>query len=70
MPGASTYEDARAQIGKFCNFIFEVDNMEATHRALSGRGVEFVDAPSQQFWGWWATVKDPDGNTFGLHQAS
>jgi predicted enzyme related to lactoylglutathione lyase len=69
MPGASTYEMALAQIGKFCSFIFEVDDMEATHAELSARGVEFPDRPAQQFWGWWATVKDPDGNVIGLHKA-
>jgi len=68
MPGASTYEDALAQIGKFVNFIFEVDDMQATHAELSARGVEFADPPAQQFWGWWATIKDPDGNVIGLHQ--
>ena len=67
MPGASTYEDAVARIGKFSSFIFNVDDMPATYQELSGRGVEFLDAPSQQPWGWWATVKDPDGNVIGLH---
>ena len=67
MPGASTHEEAVAMIGKFTPFIFEVEDMEATHRDLTGRGVEFVDAPTEQFWGWWATIKDPDGNTIGLH---
>jgi lactoylglutathione lyase len=67
MPGASTYEAALASIGKFTSFIFNVDDMNATHQALSARGVEFADQPSQQFWGWWATIKDPDGNVIGLH---
>jgi predicted enzyme related to lactoylglutathione lyase len=68
MPGASTYERAMSSIGTFAPFILEVDDMAATHRELSARGVEFVDPPSQQPWGWWATIKDPDGNSIGLHQ--
>jgi lactoylglutathione lyase len=70
MSGASSYEAAVAQIGKFCSFIFEVDDMEATHQELSARGVEFTHPPSQQFWGWWATVQDPDGNQIGLHKSA
>ncbi len=68
IPGASSYETALGYIGTFTNFIFEVDDMNATYKELSARGVEFPDAPAQQFWGWWATIKDPDGNVIGLHQ--
>ena len=67
MPGASTYERALSSIGTFATFILEVEDMVATHRELSGRGVEFADPPSQEPWGWWATIRDPDGNTIGLH---
>lgn len=69
MPGASSFERAVSSIGTFANFVLEVGDMEATHRELSARGVEFPDPPAEQFWGWWATVKDPDGNTLGLHGA-
>jgi predicted enzyme related to lactoylglutathione lyase len=61
------YERAKSMIGGFANFIFGVDDMQATCDELSARGVEFVDKPSQQSWGWWATIKDPDGNIIGLH---
>ena len=67
MPGASTYEHARASIGTFTTFILNVEDMNGTYRELSARGVEFPDPPAQQGWGWWATVKDPDGNVIGLH---
>ena len=67
MPGASTYERALSSIGTFAPVVLEVDDMAATHRELSARGVEFADPPSQEPWGWWATIKDPDGNTLGLH---
>ena len=64
MPG---YELVKSMIGTWATFIFAVDDMNATYEELSGRGVEFQDPPSQQPWGWWATIKDPDGNTIGLH---
>jgi predicted enzyme related to lactoylglutathione lyase len=63
------YERTRAMMGGFTNFIFNVDDMTATHAELTARGVEFVDQPAQQPWGWWATIKDPDGNIIGLHHA-
>ena len=63
------YERTKSMMGGFTNFILNVDDMDATYAELSGRGVEFVDKPSQQPWGWWATIKDPDGNIIGLHRA-
>jgi predicted enzyme related to lactoylglutathione lyase len=62
------YEHTKSMIGGFANFIFAVDDMQATYQQLKERGVEFVDEPAQQPWGWWASIKDPDGNIIGLHQ--
>lgn len=46
-----------------------VDDIHATHRVLSDRGVTFVRAPDQEPWGGWiATFHDPDGNTLQLLQ--
>jgi predicted enzyme related to lactoylglutathione lyase len=64
MPG---YELVKSLIGTFATFIFAVDDINATYQELRERGVEFQDAPSQQPWGWWATIKDPDGNVIGIH---
>jgi len=61
------YERTKSMMGGFTNFILDVDDMDATYAELSARGVEFVDKPAQQPWGWWATIKDPDGNIIGLH---
>jgi lactoylglutathione lyase len=61
------YERTKSMMGGFTNFIFDVDDMQATYAELSGRGVEFVDKPAQQAWGWWATIKNPNGNIIGLH---
>jgi predicted enzyme related to lactoylglutathione lyase len=62
------YERTKSMLGGFANFIFAVDDLQATYDELTARGVEFVDKPSQQAWGWWATLKDPDGNIIGMHQ--
>ncbi len=70
MPGASSFELALSLIGTFAPFILEVDDMEGTCRALEAKGVKFGDRPQKQPYGWWATIKDPDGNTLGLHQAA
>ena len=63
------YELAKSMVGSWATFIFGVDDINATHQELTARGVEFVDPPSKQDWGWWATIKDPDGNVIGLHSS-
>lgn len=48
---------------------FLVDDIQATHRDLTDKGVEFVSAPQQQDWGGWlADFKDCTGNTLTLVQ--
>jgi lactoylglutathione lyase len=64
---AEVYERLKATLGGFTSFIFSVDDMQTTHKELTARGVEFVDQPAQQPWGWWASIKDLDGNIIGLH---
>ena len=63
-----TPEGDQDRIGSFSNVLFECDDIQATHKQLAGRGVEFTEEPTRQFWGWWAVFKDPDGNTYGLGQ--
>jgi predicted enzyme related to lactoylglutathione lyase len=73
-PGAQTHfvlftpEGQEDRIGTFSNIVFDCDDIQQTYQELSSRGVEFAEPPSQQPWGWWATFKDPDGNTYGLGQ--
>jgi catechol 2,3-dioxygenase-like lactoylglutathione lyase family enzyme len=62
-----TPEGQQDRVGTFSNVLFDCDDILATHKELAG-GVEFAEEPSQQFWGWWALCKDPDGNTYGLGQ--
>jgi predicted enzyme related to lactoylglutathione lyase len=54
------------RIGTFFNGSFACDNVEATWRQLSQRGVVFVEPPTAQPWGTFAKFQDPDGNTFVL----
>ncbi|HTT45614.1 MAG TPA: VOC family protein [Thermoplasmata archaeon] len=34
--------------------------------ALRANGVEFIEGPKKESWGWYATVRDPDGNELFL----
>jgi predicted enzyme related to lactoylglutathione lyase len=54
------------RIGSFFNGALACDDVEATHRQLSERGVEFVSPPTKQQWGTFAIFKDPDSNQFVL----
>jgi lactoylglutathione lyase len=63
-----TPEGQEDHVGTFSNVLFTCDDIQATHKELVERGVEFAEAPTRQPWGWWASLKDPDGNTYGLGQ--
>jgi predicted enzyme related to lactoylglutathione lyase len=49
-------------IGSFMNDALACDDVEAAHRQLSERGVEFVTPPAKQHCGSFAVFPDPDGN--------
>ncbi len=50
---------------------WEVDDVDATHRVLSERGVEFVTPPTDRPWGHRnATLVAPDGLTITLFTAT
>ena len=40
------------------------DDVEATYRQLSERGVEFEGPPQKQPWGSFVIMKDSEGNRF------
>ena len=61
-----TPEGHEDRIGTFFNGSFACDDVDATHRQLSERGVEFVKPPTKQPWGAFAIFKDPEGNQFVL----
>ncbi|GAC1436414.1 MAG: glyoxalase superfamily protein [Chloroflexota bacterium] len=63
-----TPDEQKHNVGTFSNVLFHCDDIQATYQELQARGVTFTEAPSRQFWGWWAVFQDPDGNTYGLGQ--
>jgi len=54
-------EPAEGSVSATCTLAFEVDDVEAMHRTLAARGVEFEKAPQKLFWGYGAELRDPDG---------
>ena len=54
------------RIGSFFNGALACDDVEATWRQLSERGVTFDSPPKKEPWGTFATFRDPDGNQFVL----
>lgn len=58
---------AGALVGRFVGVSLEVTDVEATHKALVERGVEFLAPPERQPWGGvLAHLRDPDGNVITL----
>ncbi len=56
-------------VGRHTALSFWVDDIHESHRELTGKGVEFVSGPEQQFWGGWlADFKDNVGNVLTLVQ--
>jgi catechol 2,3-dioxygenase-like lactoylglutathione lyase family enzyme len=58
--------DAPIQSGQ-AGYTLQVDDVEALHAALAGKGVAFRTAPSKQFWGYGAVLADPDGHLLYLY---
>lgn len=46
----------------------DVRDIGAVHTRLQDAGVVFSREPSEERWGWVATMSDPDGNTIQLIQ--
>jgi lactoylglutathione lyase len=51
-PGAASYEEAHASIGKSTGMVLEVDDIEATFAQLKANGVPIEEEPQRQPWGW------------------
>lgn len=47
---------------------FHADDVEATYRELSDRGVAFPHPPKLMHFGWWSLFEDPDGTRYALGQ--
>lgn len=61
-----TPEGHEDRVGTFFNGSLACDSVEATHRQLSARGVEFIEGPTAQPWGTFAKIKDSEGNVLLL----
>ena len=65
--GPPTSEDSSVPLGGFAHIVFDTDDIRATYAELSGRGVRFVEEPTEKPWGGvQAQFVDPDGNIFVL----
>ena len=59
-----TMDGEEARVGTRMNCSLACDDVEATYRQFSERGVEFVSPPAKQPWGTFAIMKDSEGNRF------
>jgi len=75
VPGAPVFdEDTRKQIqallakGAAGGLFFSTDDIQASYEELKGRGVEFLQEPTEQPYGVDAGFRDASGNQFRLAQ--
>lgn len=53
--------------GSIRGFVIDVDNLADETKELNTKGIE-VGTVDETPWGKFAAVKDPDGNTWSLHE--
>ena len=63
-----TPEGDEKRIGTFMPMSYACDDIDATYKHLSERGVAFEGKPEKQPWGTYAMFKDSEGNRFVLSQ--
>jgi len=54
--------------GTFGFGVFECNDLNATYEELKEKGVEFLQPPTKEFYGYEAIFKDDSGNWFSLGQ--
>jgi catechol 2,3-dioxygenase-like lactoylglutathione lyase family enzyme len=54
--------------GKAGTVFFTTDDVQSAYEELKGRGVEFIDTPSEQPYGIDCSFRDPSGNEFRVTQ--
>ncbi|MBL6854100.1 MAG: VOC family protein [Alphaproteobacteria bacterium] len=59
-----TMEGEEARVGTHMNTSLVCDDVDATYRQLSERGVEFEGPPKKEPWGSYVIMKDSEGNRF------
>ncbi len=75
-PGPPAMDDASAaQVRQLVTkgagglaFIVTTDDCRRTYEELSGRGVEFTEAPTERFYGTDCALRDPFGNQIRITQ--
>jgi catechol 2,3-dioxygenase-like lactoylglutathione lyase family enzyme len=70
MMDEATAEQLKSMVAKGAmgTGVFATDDCRATHKELSGKGVEFLSTPQDQPYGVEAVFKDNSGNVFSLTQ--
>jgi predicted enzyme related to lactoylglutathione lyase len=63
-----TMEGEEARVGSMMPATFACDDIDASYKELSARGVEFMGPPQKQHWGSYAMFKDSEGNRFVLSE--
>lgn len=64
---ADSDPEGEALVGRFVGVSLRVDDIHATWRSLTEKGVVFTEPPEKQPWGGSiAHFQDPDGNTLTL----
>jgi predicted enzyme related to lactoylglutathione lyase len=61
-----TPEGHEDRIGTFTGISFVADDVPATWKELTARGVKFTQPPKKESWGTSSIFVDPDGNQFVL----
>ena len=61
-----TQPGKEGRVGEQFDGSLACDDVEATYRQLTSRGVLFEGAPTKEPWGTFAVMLDPDGNRFVL----
>jgi predicted enzyme related to lactoylglutathione lyase len=59
-----TMEGEQGRVGTQMNCSLTCDDVDATYRQLSERGVAFEGPPQKQPWGSYVTMMDSEGNRF------
>ena len=59
--------ETKTLVGRFVGVSIQVEDIEATYKQLTEKGVQFVGPPEKQSWGGTlAHFKDPDDNILTL----
>jgi catechol 2,3-dioxygenase-like lactoylglutathione lyase family enzyme len=55
------YQPKGMLVGAKCGLTLQVKDVDAKYRELDARGVKFEKPPGNNYWGYGAELRDPDG---------